>query len=117
MEPLDAPLEAVGEVFETTETTPEELAPQIDRSEISQFFGIRPGDPVDDRDREYMSVIWNHFAGQAKTPGEVIRLISRAERQIQPPRDGETRLGKLYTYVRLLEESRSISSELSAYEK
>lgn len=91
------------------------LEPSI--PELDRFFGVAPSEMVDYGDREQMKAIWNHFAENSKSPGQVIRKISEAERSIEPPRQGESRLGKLYSYITLLREQESINDELSAYRK
>lgn len=118
-ENINTPLEVGDELQPVQETATQSVTPppEIEHSEVSKFFGFAPGQEIELQDKEDMKAIWNHFANQAETPGEVLRLISRAERQIEPPREGETRLGKFYTYVRLLQEEKSIQSELEAYKK
>lgn len=97
---------------------PSALPPiNIDDPEITKFFGYLPGDAIDTADREQMKFIWNYFAEGSKSAGEVIRKISQAERHIEPPKEGETRLGKFYMFVSLLNEERSLQNEISAYRR
>lgn len=119
---LDAPLEVsdtldIGSGEVPVNSSEGQTAPQIDNAELTKFFGYSPGDTITNGAREYMQTIWNYFAEGAKTPGEVIRRISEAEREVAPPQPGENRLGKFYTYVRLLEQERSVKDELKAYKK
>lgn len=109
--------ETQDEPQENSGVPPVPSAPEIVDASVSQFFGFRPGDLISSSDKDYMQTIWNYYAAGAKTSGEVLRKISAAERSIEPPKMGETRLGKFYTYVRLLEESKGLNDELSAYRK
>lgn len=115
---LDAPLEVEEVETSETQTTSDSIAtPQMVDVEMSKFFGFMPGDSIDIADKDYMQTIWNYYAEGTKTSGEVIRKISSAERGIAPPMPGESRLGKLYTYVRLLEESKGLNDEIQSYRK
>lgn len=124
MADLDAPLETFenpdndsNDPDNTSKDNTGELTPEMVDVEMSKFFGFKPGDLIDNADKDYMQTIWNYYADGAKTSGEVIRKISAAEREIAPPQPGESRLGKFYTFVRLLEESKGIKDEIRAYKR
>lgn len=118
MPDLDAPVEvstiqdAVDPV--ATEST-EQAPPSLDEFGLAKFLGIQNYQELTPQDRDQIAYIWEHAAKDSKTQGETIRLIGRLERSLNSPNPGETRLGKIYSYLRLMEESNSIKDELDAY--
>lgn len=84
---------------------------------LSRYFDIDDEIPPSQGDTHKLQTIWNHFASQAESPGDLVRLVRKMENAISGPSGGPGRLNKLYTYISILEEAKSKEQELDAYKR
>ena len=103
---------------------PQEEAPDLEVKKIvgqepelvtplQDFYGI---EEPSDKQKEQLNLVWNHFNTSSKNKGETLKAISQAQLDMAHPEIGQTRLGQLYNYVRVLNELDSLKSEKAAYE-
>lgn len=79
---------------------------------LQDFMGITH---PDNEQKDKMQFIWNEV-GKGRDRAETLQAIKDIRYRLSPPDVGENYLHKLYSYVRLMKESRSIEKEKKAYE-
>ncbi len=70
----------------------------VDYTPIQGMLGVE--EPTTD-DKAALKMVWDYFKGEGKSAAEVMWGIRDIENKLQPARMGETRLNKLYEYVKL----------------
>lgn len=107
----------VKEVNDTPIDSGEIESPEVvdvDLSHIQKFlFG--KGE-VTKAEQDKMAFIWDFMSKQASGPGETLGLISDLERSLNAPGD-MGRLDNIFSYIKLMSQSRDIESELRAYRR
>lgn len=79
---------------------------------LQDFMGIAH---PDDEQKDKLQHIWEYYQ-KGRDRAETIEEIKKSMHKLGEPPLGEDQLHRLYSYVRLQNESRSINKELRAYE-
>lgn len=109
--PLDEPDRVADQSSSLPPADPVQLLP------LQRYLGLEVDGFISLTDQRKVEQIWNHFAPNADSPGDILRLLRDMENEIVGPAGGEERLSKIYTYITLLEEHKDKERELRAYRK
>lgn len=96
-------LPASTEVRSTTDLV--ELLP------LSGFLGVNS---PEGRSRTQMKEVWDFFVEDAQGTGDALYKLKQTEMKMSPPKLGETRLSKLFNYVRLQAQQKQIEAEMNS---
>ena|ERR1019366_7239682 len=86
-------------------------ANEVELLPIQGFLGVE-GEPGA-KARTQMKAIWDFFAEGSQGTGDALFKIKQTESKMAAPRLGETRLTKLYNYVRLQSQQKIIEAEMA----
>jgi hypothetical protein len=89
------------------------VIPDIGFLPLQDFLGMAH---PDDEQKEKMNFVWNEV-GKGRSREETLEAIRDIRDRLSPPEIGETYLTKLWAYVRLMADGRSIERERKVYEK
>lgn len=79
---------------------------------LQDFLGMSH---ADEDQKEKMNMIWQEV-GKGRSREETLEAIKDIRHRLSPPEIGETYLHKLFVYVKLMAEGRSIEREKRAHE-
>lgn len=65
---------------------------------LKDYFNV---DDVTDAQRDKFKVIWDHFSDEATSVGDLMYKLRQLENRLGGPAIGESRLTKLYSYVKI----------------
>lgn len=101
-------VEAHGENFRATSSTSE--APNT--AAVSDIMNMLKVDSPSGKDMTHLGAIDEYLKANAKEGSQLDRLVTLRgiENRLGVPRIGETRLGKLYSYVKMTNQIQSIES-------
>jgi hypothetical protein len=88
------------------------VVPDIGYIPLQDFLGMSH---PDDEQKEKMAFIWSEV-GKGRSREETLEAIKEIRHRLSPPEIGESYLHKLWAYVRLLADGRSIEREKKTYE-
>lgn len=109
-------------IAKTATPTPKTEAPahkQVDQPhlqeavvhpEMYKYFNVNP---LEDKDNDQLRYISNNV--QAKSAGELLKSISAIERKLGEPKVGESRLGRVYNWLRMNQSYNNTKSELNTH--
>lgn len=83
-----------------------------DFSPLAQYYGY---DSPTDYEREKLGFVWQYFNEYSDGPGRTMEELRNLERTLARPELGQTRLDRLYSYLRLVRASQDQNAELRAY--
>lgn len=98
---LNADLEVVETPAEeqNSEQTPELVKPTAaDYPEIKDYFNL---ESPTDAQKEKFGAIWEYFAEESKSVGDLMFKMRNLENRLGSPEIGESRLQKMYNYIRI----------------
>lgn len=79
---------------------------------LAQYYGYNT---PSEAEVQQLSFVWNYFVEEGQGPGETLALLRDLERTLAKPEIGQTRLDKLYSYIRLIRAADDTNAELRAY--
>ena len=85
-------------------------------TKLLPFFNIEGEEAGEPQAKERLNFIWDFFKGESKDVAEVLWKINEIEHKIGAPEFGTRRYEKLYRYLILLDDKKTIDRELTAYE-
>ncbi len=88
------------------------VVPDIGYVPLQDFLGMSH---PDDEQKEKLQFIWNEV-GKGRSREDTLEAIKDIRHRLSPPDIGESYLHKLWAYVRLMADGRSIEREKKAYE-
>lgn len=107
-----------GEAIEMTEDGIEVRSPglQEDTSlvELLPLQGMLGINDAGARQRTQMKDVWDFFSKDAQGVGDALFKIKQTEMKMSPPRLGESRLGKLHSYVKTKSQLSDLEQQLEA---
>lgn len=99
---LDAPLEVTeSSAIEEMANKPVEdgrLGIKIDYPQLTDYFNL---DTTTDAQREKIATIFDYFADESKTIGDLLYNMRILESRLGSPALGESRLQKMYNYIKI----------------
>lgn len=87
-----------------------EVTPNSNSGEVQDFLplsGMMDIAEPSKEDSEKLSTVWNYFKGDGKSNAEVLYAIKSLENRMQAPGLNESRLNKVYQWVRVRQEIES----------
>lgn len=98
MDPLSSPvIEVTEEGIEVHSPEPQSDLSLTELLPVQGFLGIEdPGA----RQRTQMKAIWDYFGRDSQGTGDALFKIKQTELRMSPPKLGESRLSKLYNFVK-----------------
>lgn len=98
---LDAPLEVSESAIEEMANAPVEdgrAQIKIDYPQLTEYFNV---ESATDAQKEKMATIFDYFAEESKNLGDLMYKMRILESRLGSPAVGESRLQKMYNYVRI----------------
>lgn len=86
-------------------------------TKLLPFFNIEGEEAGEPQTKERLNFIWDYFKGDGETDiADVLWKINEIEHKIGMPEFGTRRYEKLYSYLKILDDKKTIDRHLSAYE-
>lgn len=102
----DAPVENLGVPVDAPEGFSGDFSP------LAQYYGyVAPTEA----ETQKLSYVWEYFAEHGEGPGQTLEALREMERMLAKPELGQSRLDRLYSYIRLVRAADDTSAELRAY--
>lgn len=98
---LDAPLKVSESAVEEMANAPVEdgrVGIKIDYPQLTEYFNV---ESATDAQKEKIGVIFDYFAQESKSLGDLMYKMRILESRLGSPAIGESRLQKMYNYVRI----------------
>lgn len=98
---LDAPLEATESAIEEMADQPVEdgrAQIKIDYPQLTEYFNV---ESPSDAQKDKIATIFEYFADEANSLGDLMYKMRILESRLGSPAIGESRLQKMYNYVRI----------------
>ncbi len=83
-----------------------------DFAPLAQLLGY---DVPTDGQKEQLEYVWDYFKEEGKGPGETLAALRDLERSLGSPEIGQTKLDRLYSYIRLSKMAEDLDLERQAY--
>lgn len=91
-----------------------EVRGSTDIVELLPLQGFLNIENPESKSRTQMKEVWDFFAEGSQGKGDALHKLKMTEMKMSPPRLGETRLSKLYNYVKLQSQQKQIEAEMNA---
>lgn len=111
MDPLAATVEVTEDGIEVRSPEPQQDLSHTELLPLEGFLDVHdPGA----RQRTQMKAIWDYFSKDAQGTGDALFRIKQTEMKMMAPKLGESRLSKLYNYVKLQTQTQDLQAQLDS---
>lgn len=109
MDPLTPTVEVTEDGIEVRSPEPQSDLSAVELLPLQGFLNV---DDPGARQRTQMKAIWEYFSKDAQGVGDALYRVKQTEMKMMAPKLGESRLSKLYNYVKLQTQSQDLQTQL-----